>query len=191
MTKNIISRKSAIKEGYLTYFTGKPCKRSHVAERYVSSYACVACLKELESSSDFRIKKRERSALYRSENREQYNSYLREWARKNSDRKKIISSRWRSRNKEESRRLTAAWAKNNKHLRNASSAKRRAYKLQATPSWSDLDLIKLYYTMCPEGFHVDHIVPLQGENVCGLHVLWNLQFLPAEENLRKGNRHAE
>jgi len=71
---------------------------------------------------------------------------------------------------------------------NASSAKRRAAKLNRTPSWADLEKIKEVYANCPEGYHVDHIIPLQGKTVSGLHVETNLQYLTAEENLKKGNK---
>ena len=66
------------------------------------------------------------------------------------------------------------------------AANRRARKLHATPSWANLETIKQIYA-CAEGAHVDHIIPLQGELVCGLHVENNLQYLTVEENLKKSN----
>jgi hypothetical protein len=77
---------------------------------------------------------------------------------------------------------------NNKYLFAAKSAKRRAAKLQATPKWANLIAIKEIYQTCPEGYHVDHIVPLQSSLVCGLHCEFNLQHLPARENLSKSNK---
>jgi hypothetical protein len=58
----------------------------------------------------------------------------------------------------------------------------------ATPKWVDTQLIVDIYMNCPTGMHVDHIVPVGGKDVCGLHVPWNLQYLPAEENMKKGNK---
>jgi hypothetical protein len=67
------------------------------------------------------------------------------------------------------------------------AARRRAKKLERTPKWADLDKIKQIYDECPPGFHVDHIIPLQGKLVSGLHTPENLQYLSKEENLAKGN----
>lgn len=74
-------------------------------------------------------------------------------------------------------------------------AKYRACKLNATPAWADLDKIQWFYnyaiwlsqiTGVPH--EVDHIIPLQGENVCGLHVENNLQVIPMRDNRIKGNK---
>jgi hypothetical protein len=86
----------------------------------------------------------------------------------------------------------------NPHKIRALKAKRRAAKLEALPQWltkSDHEEMKELYEIARifklytgEEYHVDHIVPLQGENVCGLHVPWNLQVIPAKENQVKYNK---
>jgi hypothetical protein len=64
---------------------------------------------------------------------------------------------------------------------------------RATPAWSDLRSIEAIYVACPPGHHVDHIVPINGKTiegcrVSGLHVSWNLQYLPSGVNIGKSNR---
>lgn len=53
----------------------------------------------------------------------------------------------------------------------------------------DSEIKEIYMKAHVEGLTVDHIVPLNGKNVCGLHVPWNLQLLTKLENTRKGNKH--
>jgi hypothetical protein len=99
---------------------------------------------------------------------------------------KIIE--YRLRNKEYQKEYNKIYCPNNRNLFNAREAKRRANRLNATPKFADLNKIKEIYKNCPKGFHVDHIVPLQGKNVCGLHVEWNLQYLTANANQKKSNK---
>lgn len=68
-----------------------------------------------------------------------------------------------------------------------STQKRRRRLRRAMVGWTDLKAIAKFYLDRPDGYHVDHVVPLQGERVCGLHVLSNLQYLPAFVNISKGN----
>jgi hypothetical protein len=89
------------------------------------------------------------------------------------------------------------WKKLNHH-KVISSASLRKKKIRiATPKWLSTQhraeienfywLAKDLTAVSGETYHVDHIVPLRGENVCGLHVPWNLQVLPADINLAKSN----
>jgi hypothetical protein len=103
----------------------------------------------------------------------------------------------------------ANWAKRTgagrkSYLKNPSAYKanataRKKHVKLATPKWVDRGLKKQvaeFYKIAEElqwlsnePLHVDHIVPLRGAEVCGLHVPWNLQVLPASENLTKSNKH--
>lgn len=65
---------------------------------------------------------------------------------------------------------------------------RDAAKLQRTPAWADMEAIRIFYANCPAGKVVDHIVPLQGKRVSGLHVANNLQYLTQSENSSKKNK---
>lgn len=78
-------------------------------------------------------------------------------------------------------------AKANPQRCQAHNAKRHADKLKRTPAWADLDAISFFYECRPKGCHVDHVVPLRGKTISGLHIETNLQWLPARQNLRKSN----
>jgi len=78
-----------------------------------------------------------------------------------------------------------------KKIRNHNTALRHARKLRAIPKWvgkKELEQIKLIYKSRKKGYHVDHIIPLKGDNVCGFHVPNNLRVIKAKYNMSKGNK---
>lgn len=77
---------------------------------------------------------------------------------------------------------------NNKNKIINNVGKRKLVIIRATPNWANTSMIEDIYRNCPECHHVDHIIPLQGELVSGLHVENNLQYLIAKDNLAKGNK---
>lgn len=92
----------------------------------------------------------------------------------------------------------AEYYKKNKNKFIVYSAKRHATKLNATPKWANHKYITLWYILAKaeelrtgKQVHVDHIVPLQGKIVCGLHCENNMQLLFKEDNLKKSNKYME
>lgn len=91
--------------------------------------------------------------------------------------------------------------RNNKSKYRARDAKRRAQEMSATPKGlteDHIEQMKDIYRKCEEitrdtgeAHNVDHLYPLQGTTVCGLHVPWNLVVIPHKENMSKGNKHPE
>lgn len=94
------------------------------------------------------------------------------------------------RTKERHRAQMKAWSENNRDLVRAFAMKHYAQRMRAVPRWADHDKIKLVYQKANEwGMQVDHVVPLQSDTVCGLHVWENLQLLAPSINASKQNRY--
>ncbi len=94
-------------------------------------------------------------------------------------------------NKDKRKAYQQTYRINNKPRHASKEAKRRFSKRSATPPWlteEDITNIQKIYDYAGSlGYHVDHIIPLKNDVVCGLHVPWNLQAIPATDNLKKYN----
>jgi hypothetical protein len=119
----------------------------------------------------------------------------RAWALANPE--KVIDSKtkWRQDNLKTHNAINRVWFANNKDKRAAYEGKRRACQLQRTPAWDpDAHLIIAKYQLAAmltkaSGIehHVDHIIPLQGKKVSGLHTFANLRVIPGSDNVKKSN----
>lgn len=141
---------------------------------------------------------KDRAVIYRKNNKEK----ITKWKNINKEHISIYNKeycpKYYTKNKEIRKIKDRSYRQNNKHKINAQCAKRRARKLQATPKWlnkKQLKQIECFYqiaqrlTKCLGIRHeVDHIVPLKGKDICGLHVPWNLQVLPKVINKKKHNK---
>lgn len=113
----------------------------------------------------------------------------------NKKKARLRTKEWVSKNKEKKREYDREWVKNNRAASNSHKAKRRAKERQATPVWlteAHLEAIKAIYAEADRlsketgvPYQVDHIIPLSGRTVSGLHVPWNLRAIPAQENNRR------
>ena len=138
---------------------------------------------------------REKNREWYALNKSKHNKRAAEWRRNNPEKSREISLKHQRANKEARAESHAQWAKRNRDKRNATCAKRKAAKLQATPKWVNWRNVREIYRTARRiqeftgiPMHVDHIVPLQGETVCGLHWEGNLRVIPASENIAKHNK---
>lgn len=187
--------------GLKTYATGKPCKRGHSAKRYTTSANCVECTNT-------------NSTVWRNNNPEKYLASTQKWLKNNRKLHDIRVRRWQTANKDKVRAAAKAWAAANPdkvkaaHLRyikknpdayTARAVASVARRAKRVPQWLTPDdrwgmkeaygLAKLRTRMFGFMWEVDHIIPLRGKTVSGLHVLTNLQVIPKAANRDKRNHY--
>lgn len=131
-------------------------------------------------------------------NKELTKERARQWHLANPEKVSEKNIKHKNKNKERLLAYNREWFANNKDKRAAYQAKRKSVQLQRTPTWDpDAHLIVAKYQLAAmlsqaSGIphHVDHIIPLQGRKVSGLHVFSNLRVIPASENTKKSNKFA-
>lgn len=115
-------------------------------------------------------------------------SQSKRWDKTNTEKVKARRKKYRAERASIIKERARKYYVHNKATFVATARAREIAKLLRTPSWADKEAIEFFYTYCPKGCHVDHVIPLQGEFVSGLHIAENLQWIPAHANLSKGNK---
>lgn len=159
---------------------------------------CSTCKKE--QPLDFFYKRAKSPDGYMNRCKECSKLYKRKWAAQNKEKIREYDTEYRKRQdrQEYMKQYLSEHQQQNKALWNHKNSIHRAKKLQRTPQWLNEDqlwFIKEIYELAQlrtkvtgVEHHVDHIVPLKGKDVSGLHLPWNLQVIPWYENLSKSNK---
>ena len=191
MTPRLIAKAA----GMLRY-NGLPCNQGHT-ERYVNSGDCIICkrVKKYKKRDALRkIKREEKQKLKASP------EYIeaKRLAKQAYHRKYYITYTKTEAQKEAKREYKKQWRKNSSAMLAEALRRRRAGKVKRTPKWitnEDIWLMREVYCLAAKRtklhrfiWHVDHIIPLHGKTVSGLHVPNNLQVIPALLNCKKGNK---
>ena len=180
------TRKEAQALGAKFYFTGEPCVRGHIALRKTKG-SCLECVKEDWVVDNERRKEKPKTEAAKAAGNRYYE--------KN---RQAVIARASARPAEEKRRNRAEYKDRNVDVVRADTSVRKRRHREATPKWltkeERLQMRDLYVQarkmteLTRERYVVDHIVPLRGESVCGLHVPWNLRVITQEDNLKKSNK---
>ncbi len=196
------SFKNAMKKYYSSILKAKEEKEWFVfLSDIVSKKRCSSCKVLLshdnfsldcQSTDNLQAVCKQCGIVYRKENQYTIADYKKVYYQENKEKLSLYGKQYREVNKVKisllNKEYGSRYRQEHKAEHKAKNAKYRASKFNATPNWANLITIKEIYRTCPEGYHVDHIIPLQHTLVCGLHCEFNLQHLPARENLSKGNK---
>ena len=213
-----ISRQDAKNQGRTRYFTGLLCKNNHVAERYVSTHQCSTCVTSLRPEyvpvvRDVHPRTAAKltnemlystgSACSKGHLSDRYTStgqcVVCHSAYYAQEEQKLKSQECQFRRRDKKAAYDKEFDKNNKEYRSALKSENRAKRGKRYASWDTeltrfvfeeaIHLAELRKNITGYAWHVDHVIPLNGKLVSGLHVWNNFAVIPAIQNMSKGNRY--
>lgn len=202
--------KECLNKCYREYVAKNPDRRRETTRQYhrknaekINAYSRKWYADNAEKAKLTRLKWREENSekykadvhAYQQKNKEYLKERSKIWCINNRDKVNATASRHRERHPDRVRLQGAIWRQKNRDKVNASKSRRIARQKQAMPKWANQFFINEIYQLAQlrsemSGFewHVDHIVPIRSDLVCGLHCEHNLQVIPGIENQRKSNR---
>lgn len=168
------------------------------------SRRCKECAKARSRrwNAENRAKKSASGKAHYEANKPAYRAYTRKWRSENAERYRAANAARAARNSQHAVERVAAWRKENPEWaarkRREDTARRRAMIKRACPPWADHEKIAEVYALADRlsretgvPHDVDHIIPIAGRLVCGLHVHTNLRAIPASENRKKSRKEIE
>jgi hypothetical protein len=176
------ARYEAMKQGLKHYTSNKPCKHGHLSLRVTGSGSCIECRRIQEMQRYYANIPKVREATLK-----RYYANQETLIEKARVARATESSEKRAARLEKAKIQARQWRANNPRHHNALTTAHKKVVKQRTPAWADMQKIVEFYKNCPEGCQVDHIIPLRGKTVSGLHIVDNLQYLTAKENRNKSN----
>jgi hypothetical protein len=166
MFTSLISKAEAVDKNLNRFFTGKPCKRGHISSRYVKGGHCIECHNKKEVSS----KHSQYTAAWRNRNREKIKQYAGEYRQ----RLEVKASK--------------AKRQQERHVNKLKSEYKWDAELHDFVMEEAYSLSQLRTVVTGVKHNVDHIIPLRGKLVCGLHVWNNIRVITYLENILKSNK---
>jgi len=191
------SKDSTIKQicinGHDTFITGRN-----------ANYNCILCL--IEYGREYQLMHQEEIKQYRLDHIEEQKARDKQWYTEHKDEKLKYNRKWIKEHREEIREYQdiynkryyeenkieiiskqKQYIKEHPEIRKLAALRAHAKRKLRIPKWGQEGIVEFYHNALKD-MEVDHIIPLCGKKVSGLHVIWNLQYLTESENSKKSNK---